>query len=1051
MASPYDVDIRGSSYFGSSGQTTTALRKRTKTGKPTGNPYNTSISVGDAPNTDYSKQAQDKRAGKKVEQKPPAKQPEPQRGQSLFDKVKNFGKEAVNTVKTDVQKGVNTYGALATGQVGLLKAGAQAVTGNKKAASKTLDTTHTRMNELLDKGAGGKGGIVSSKQGNTSGGGAKGLKENFVKPVAKGAAEFAPYAVPVIKGGSLLSKAMKSAGVNATQSAAVDAGSQLVDKGKVDVKQTAKSAALGGTLGAIAPGLDAAAGKAFTKSDKASPKQFMRQQQAQNLLEKARQAPNTVPQAILDELPQPGETIKPQAVPEDHAAHFNVTEKTKKVPVDSLKLSKSADDNIDSSIEAERRMQAASSGDMPKREPVLVHASPDGSHTVLDGNATATVAMRNGWKELPVDKVHSEVVPEPQHVEAAKTLIEQAHAENPKFQETIGGIAKNLGLEYKAGKPKGLGRSLSKIMNDYGGDASRIKDTIRGTLSLSDHSPAGIKKIIDTVEATYPGTKIKNLYATGGKAGYKDIKLTVTTEGGHKGEIILATPEMLRAKSELGGHALYAEAASTQDATKLAELEAQMTKLYAEAEAATNARLASSSVSSTPSTIARAGDTNGVPSGKSVADTAVPSESSRTMASSTSKKRGNESESVIPSTIAKNDDVVKHGGKEYQLSGEALEAYRTAKAIHADTVKTWAKDKSAMGNGRRKRASMELWAATKEIVNQGGKDVKDYVPTAREVPTPKPKPIKPVAKPEPTSKEPQRLTPTQTAHLETIGGYNHSSDMATEYADMLRGMDKQAKGGQLLPGGEGGYTRTSENSPFYRAYYKEHKKAPTKADYLEEATRQLNAGKDMYGAGDDYKALLEREAQPLPAPELDLPVAKGTGDTARNKLGSSVEQKAIAAKLTKGLGDLPQYSKVNMKQQAEDALALLAKDEQKAKMIALGQEAPPANLLPESVYTAVENKALKDGNIELITQLANSTRVGEATAMGQRIRALGERTPDSAVSGIVKLKEARVKAFETKQGTTATKAVSEEIRAIRQAKPKVVKETFESFVESLKC
>ena len=64
-----------------------------------------------------------------------------------------------------------------------------------------------------------------------------------------------------------------------------------------------------------------------------------------------------------------------------------------------------------------------------------------------------------------------------------------------------------------------------------------------------------------------------------------------------------------------------------------------------------------------------------------------------------------------------------------------------------------------------------------------------------------------------------------------------------EYADSLRQMDKSSKGGQMIPDGEGGYKRISENSPFYREYYKQNGKAPTKADYYEEALKQVQSGK----------------------------------------------------------------------------------------------------------------------------------------------------------------------------------------------------------------
>lgn len=298
---------------------------------------------------------------------------------------------------------------------------------------------------------------------------------------------------------------------------------------------------------------------------------------------------------------------------------------------------------------------------------------------------------------------------------------------------------------------------------------------------------------------------------------------------------------------------------------------------------------------------------------------------------------------------------------------------------------------------------------------------------------------------------PKTLTPSQTAHLPEIGGYTHSEHLAQDFADTLRGQDSGVKGGQMIPDGQGGYKRISEHSKFYRDYYKENRKAPTKAAYLDFAKKQLLNETDGIGAGKDYKTLLKREQQPLPTPTVKTSGVVGTGKTKTSKLASGVEAKAISAKLSKKFGDLPQYSEVNMPEQAKMAIDLMQNDIQKATDIALGKAEPPAHLLPESVYVAVENHALATDNIDLIKALANSSRVSEATAMGQRIRALGERNPESPVEAIKGVQNARKAAVEKRLKMSAPKAVNKEVQAIRAAKPRVTRETWSSFIDGLKC
>lgn len=72
-------------------------------------------------------------------------------------------------------------------------------------------------------------------------------------------------------------------------------------------------------------------------------------------------------------------------------------------------------------------------------------------------------------------------------------------------------------------------------------------------------------------------------------------------------------------------------------------------------------------------------------------------------------------------------------------------------------------------------------------------------------------------------------------------------DFVNQYANMLEDMDSQ-HGVVINPDG----TRSSSNSPFYRQTFKETGKAPTKAQWFEEARKQLESGKGIYGASDEY-------------------------------------------------------------------------------------------------------------------------------------------------------------------------------------------------------
>jgi len=187
------------------------------------------------------------------------------------------------------------------------------------------------------------------------------------------------------------------------------------------------------------------------------------------------------------------------------------------------------------------------------------------------------------------------------------------------------------------------------------------------------------------------------------------------------------------------------------------------------------------------------------------------------------------------------------------------------------------------------------------------------------------------------------------------------------------------------------------------------------------------------------------------APEA---VAEPTEKKVRG-LAKGVEEKAIANKLTESLGELPEYETINMEEQANKANALLKKDPAKAKRIAMGKEVPPANILPESVFIAVENKAIEEGNVEVLRDLATSSSLTtEATTMGQRIRALAERDPESPVAAIKSVAEEREKTANKRNKTKSIKKVQKEtVKKIKSEIKKVsaTKQTWSDFIKSLQC
>ena len=203
-------------------------------------------------------------------------------------------------------------------------------------------------------------------------------------------------------------------------------------------------------------------------------------------------------------------------------------------------------------------------------------------------------------------------------------------------------------------------------------------------------------------------------------------------------------------------------------------------------------------------------------------------------------------------------------------------------------------------------------------------------------------------------------------------------------------------------------------------------------------------------ASKEKGAVLAEPGEPGKIRLADRPLKPiGTEETKVSRLAKGVEERAIENKLTEGLGDLPQFQELNMSSQARLAKSFLEKTPERAKRVALGRELPPVELIPESVFIAVENSAILKGDISTIKSLATESGLTlQATAMGQRIRTLAERIPDSPVSAIIEITKARTRGI--KNVNKVKESVKTEIKK-EIKKTKVTKETWDSFVDSLIC
>ena len=202
---------------------------------------------------------------------------------------------------------------------------------------------------------------------------------------------------------------------------------------------------------------------------------------------------------------------------------------------------------------------------------------------------------------------------------------------------------------------------------------------------------------------------------------------------------------------------------------------------------------------------------------------------------------------------------------------------------------------------------------------------------------------------------------------------------------------------------------------------------------------------------------LPQETKPVTVPAaevLSIKPIESVGEMKESRLAAGVEEMAIERRLTEGFEGRPEYAQVSMKEQARQAEQLRITNPEQAIRIALGEELAPSHLIPEAVFIAVERAATRAGDVATLKRLATGSSLSlQATAMGQRIRTLGERDQLSPVKIMEDVRKVREEAYEKKTGKKVEEAKRTEVAKMKEEMKKSAskRQDWESFISELKC
>ena len=133
-------------------------------------------------------------------------------------------------------------------------------------------------------------------------------------------------------------------------------------------------------------------------------------------------------------------------------------------------------------------------------------------------------------------------------LERARAGLDEMLGRAPAAKAEIDALADEIasgleGASVAKAPVKSRERALEKVMTDYAGDASRIKDLARNTIVVQGDDVASVVRQLEARGAT-----VKVIEPSEASLGYSGVNATIRTESGLVAEIQVNTPAMIYAK-----------------------------------------------------------------------------------------------------------------------------------------------------------------------------------------------------------------------------------------------------------------------------------------------------------------------------------------------------------------------------------------------------------------------------------------------------------------------------------------------------------------------
>jgi hypothetical protein len=293
----------------------------------------------------------------------------------------------------------------------------------------------------------------------------------------------------------------------------------------------------------------------------------------------------------------------PKSLPEKYNRYFHMSaQNVKIIPLDKLVPSKPEEQTKVEGERATKYMDAASNGELEKREPLTVKRLPGGKFEIVDGNGTFSGVKQYGWKGLPAvvegeqklniqgNLARKTSGDDTQPVKSLDELYERAKKAEGPFKDAVSLIAKqfNCKVEYTPPEYAEPGTILKsrksaerKLTSELSDNPTLLRDVIRATI-VSSTAEGARKAAVGFIEEHGDNVlRVKDRYVDRIGGGYRDLLINYRTPEGLVAEVQFNSKNMVKTKNE-SAHVLYEKQRELKNPTPdmLDKLNQQMSEMY---------------------------------------------------------------------------------------------------------------------------------------------------------------------------------------------------------------------------------------------------------------------------------------------------------------------------------------------------------------------------------------------------------------------------------------------------------------------------------------